>query len=102
MIEVPQNSFFIFTVNYTNHEDDTQVITIWTALELLDIGFVFEPLKGPRVITLNPGQTRTMTDLRQFIPGLPLTTFRYYTRVAGEYPPGQLWAEDYWDFDVIP
>lgn len=101
MSQVPQNSNFLFDVEMTNHEVTAQTLRGWTAAQRLPSGPVQEPLIGPARITLQPGETRMLTDIPQFVGNVPLGNFRYYARIGEDFP-GLLWDEDFLEIEVVP
>lgn len=100
MTQVPRNSNFVFDVEITNHEDTSQAMKVWTAARALPSGTMFEPLKGPATIVVEPGQTRSRNNIAQYVGNVPPGVYRYYARIGGDFPE-PVWAQDYWDFEVI-
>jgi hypothetical protein len=101
MTEVPRGSSFVFDVELTNHEPTAQTFQVWTAVAKYPEGALIEPLKGPKNLTLNPGQTKIVSDLAQPVGHAPLRTYRFYVRL-GEGCPDGMWTESYCDFTVVP
>jgi hypothetical protein len=101
MIQVQRNSNFVFDVEITNNEATSQTLRAWSAAQRLPDGSTREPLLGPVNITLQPGETRTYSNISQYIGNIPLATYRYYVRIGEDFP-GLQWDEDYWDIEVIP
>jgi hypothetical protein len=101
MTQVQRGSNFLFDVQLTNNEATEQTLRLWTAAQRLPDGPTRQPLKGPVTIMLQPGQTRTFTNMSQYIGAIPLAVYRYYVRIGQDYPQ-PFWHEDFWDFQVIP
>lgn len=101
MTSVPQNSNFLFDVHLANESTAPLTFALWTAVTHLDSGTPFEPLMGPLGFTLQAGETRSFDNVPQFIPSVPLGTYRYHLR-AGQNYPGPIWTEDHHDLIVIP
>jgi hypothetical protein len=102
MTEVPRNSNFRFNVIVTNNDPVSRTVKVWTAAHKLPSGSMHEPLKGPVTITIGPSSSKYYNNIPQYIGNIPLATYRYYARVAENYPPDPLLDEDYVDFEVIP
>jgi hypothetical protein len=98
--EVRPNSYFRFDVQVTNNDSIPRTIEGWTAVRRLPDGPIFQPLIGPATMMLDPGETRTFRNIRQWVGNAPLGDYRYYARAGGNFPE-PLWAEDYWDLTVI-
>jgi hypothetical protein len=101
MTQVPRNSNFFFDVSLMNNEATPQTLTGWTAGRRLPGGTVLEPFIGPVEITLQPGEARTFTGVRQHVGPIPTGDYRYFLRI-GESFPGPVWHEGSIDLEVIP
>ncbi len=101
MTEVPRKSDFIFSASVTNNEPTGQTMQVWSGALKLPYGPLNEPLMGPAGITLNPGETRTLSDIAQYVGNVPLGAYRYFARAGGDFPEPS-WDEDYLDIEVIP
>ena len=84
-----------------NTGSEARSFAAWTAARNLAGGSGVEPVMGPSIFTLQAGETRGYGDVPQFIPSVPLGTYRYYLR-AGQSFPGPLMHEDFVDIEVLP
>jgi hypothetical protein len=101
MTQVPRNSNFLFDVQLTNNEMTPQTLRGWTAGQKLTNGLILQPLIGPVMTILQPGETKIYSNITQYVGNIPLATYRYYVRIGEDFPE-PLWDEDYWDIEVIP
>jgi hypothetical protein len=101
MTQVPRNSNFLFDVQITNNESTAQTLSGWTAGQRLPAGVIVEPIMGPVTTTLQPGETKIFSNIRQHVGNIPLGMYRYYVRIGEDFPD-PLWDEDSWDIEVIP
>ncbi len=101
MSTVPRNSTFLFDAGFSNESTGPLSFDVWTAVTWLDTGTSFDPLVGPVDLTLQSGETRSYRNVPQYIPNVPLGSYRYHLRACQNYP-GPIWSEDNHDFVVVP
>jgi hypothetical protein len=96
---VKRGEDLLFDAMLVNSSGDPQTFDCWTAAERVG-GGVYEPVLGPKSLTLNPYQTKEFNNLKQPIPNnAPLGDYIYYGRI-GDYP--EVYHEDSFEFEVIP
>ncbi len=99
MTEVPRRSFFFFDVQITNNEATPQTFKVWTGAQTEPAGAIHQPLEGPVNVTLDPGETKTFSDVRHWVGRVPLGAYRYYARIGEDFP-GPLWSDSYLDIQI--
>jgi len=101
MQQVRRDSYFRFHVTMTNETAEMQNSDAWTAATRLASGATAEPLVGPVNISFQPAESKSYNDVPQYIPYIPLGTYRYFLRAAESFS-GPLWSEDFVDIEVLP
>jgi len=100
MNQVARNSHYIFNILVSNNDDISQTYEIWTAVRKLPSGAMHQPLKGPRSITLGPGEQKVIHNINQWVGTVPLGHYRYYLCVGEMFP--EAIVEDGLDIEIVP